>query len=382
MTEPVSEGGTDRGPWVQALGRHLHGWEVRLYRSRAGLEPEDAVAWAEADIGPYQAAAAIAEGRRVEDVLGERAERDRLWLGSGLSADEQAQWRAALFRDPDTAEPWRCAGFSPSAAGEWRSAGFDPTEALAWAQPSDVAGFSPWHARAWRDHGFSVDEADRWRVVTEEAEEAADALAQGMSPEELAVVKEDELLDADEVTEDWPSDEPIVWGRPWSGNIAVGQLSDIELLVALERETRVVEGCRTWEELFERLGVSWVEQEFGYLLDELWCCADADGPAGADRPIGWIPDDPHFDAGDWVTERPRVTDPEWLSLPEAMSDLAHGTGSPVSGDFIWWLEEDLPELARIAKRLGVPFIERQDLFDLIEQPWRPDEDDAPSAGSG
>lgn len=106
----------------------MTGAEVRIFGSHAGIAPEDAVAWIEADVGPYDAKRAIDDGKLVADVLADRAlqkELERaLWSSTEISDGATKEWEAIGFNE-DQALLARSLSLTPDDLQIWVAADFD-----------------------------------------------------------------------------------------------------------------------------------------------------------------------------------------------------------------------------------------------------------------
>ena len=100
------------------------------------------------------------------------------WANGAAPDDTDGAWAAAGF-GPEEAQAWHHAGFGPGGAAAFCASGIElPPLAAAWVG----AGFGPEEAQAWHHAGFEPAGAVAWAGIGFDAEEAAEALAQGKSP--------------------------------------------------------------------------------------------------------------------------------------------------------------------------------------------------------
>ncbi len=388
------------GPWLPAQRRRLTAAEMRLYRRKAHLEPEAAAEWADAFLGPYETGRAVAAGKSVSEALEARARSTKhsglnwpgfsklaaahwSWLGVdeaqatdwaalGLSPNQAGSWISAGFKTASAAGEWLAVGFDPVASAAWRCEGFLPAQVHEWA-PSrgtatggrssgmedqsrvlDPIGFTPAQASEWRAGGFSGTEAKAWGATGLGPDQSAAAKQAGQKPDEVIA----QLVESS-------GDRVVVWGLWYDDQVQVGLLEDIEWLALSGEHLEAILGCIEWSDLVDRLGASEVEDEFEELLNEAWDAEHEeagleDWPA---RPKGWVPRGPMPEMGlDWLSDRPRIDDPDNLNLPESIMDLGRYSASPVSGDFVSWDMGSLHEIARLTIGEGFAFVRRQDLI--------------------
>lgn len=349
MTDDPEAGARFLGPELPSLWRRLSEQEARDYARVAGLSPEQSVGWADALIGPYETARAIEAGQTLEVAIAARQARRQ------ATEPARAEVRKLDRSGVAAVEAWVAQGFSTDDRERWLWRGpvasieVGTDDHLVLEVGAHILKVTPQEAAGWRDVGFDAESAAPWLLTGLGPPEAAEQASRNATP--ASFVSSLAQTDPDRI---------ITWGD--SGDqVQLGLLTDFQLGAKLADELRTMLSCSTWRELVDAVGRDAVEAEFDTWLDDLW----GDLGTGGDRPPDWIPKE-DLDLGrmDWITEQSRISDPSWLNLPASVVDLATGAGSPVSGDFVWWTKEAVPDACRAARLEGYAFVRCQHLVEI------------------
>ena len=149
------------------------------------------------------------------------------------------------------------------------------------------------------------------------------------------------------------------------GVLQVASLSAAESFADSCERLETIISCNTWNEVRQILGPENFEEEFGNYLDGCWSYENPDEET--ERPESWLPswDPREYTSADWLSETPRIDDPRYCGVPEAILDVASSHGWGLSGDAVNWgntTTDRLDEIRKVVAANGWKLTERQDLF--------------------
>lgn len=337
------------GPELPTLWRRLTASEARDYLRLTGLTADDAALWADASIGPYETARNLNAGRSLADAIADRdARRAQRAEASPLVPSPTVEFTA------DTATDRASADLNPESALAWRAVDrkipIDTAsdDGLVLEVGAHVLVAEAPDMAKWREADFDPEAAAAWAAAGVDPDRAANLRRQDCDP--AAYVRD--------LAESQP-DQIIVWGT-WLDECQLATLPDARLAASIAQQTATMLACTSWAELVCAVGRDAVEEEFGSSLNDAW----GDLGSGGARPKDWVPSGPlDLAASDWLTDQPRLTDPDFLEIPGAMLDLATASASRVSGTFVSWSRDVLPAASRIARLEGCAFVRAQPLID-------------------
>ena len=421
--------GTQEGPWLPTLERHLTAPEIRIYLLRAGLSESDAARWCDAGVGPYEAGRAISDGltleqarTRIAEAEEERRRREesetwselgsltskawrragftslpeildwiecnigpseaRSWVNAGItSIDEAAPWIeaglqpweiegliAVSFVDPVNVARLKSIGLDATQLSEWLSRGFTVDDVMEWARP----GNGPSISRLTVVRAFTVDEAIEWMDSGFDASSAAWWAATGLSPSGAATARTAGRT-VHEVIEGLPESQVLVWGD----RRAAFQVAPLDFARFVRRHQAFVEkvvDAESWSELYGELVPEFVG-DFELLVRDEWerrCTNGLLVPEvnSENPPPGWFPDGIPGDP-EWQREQPRIDDPSYLDELGDILLLGDISVHMLLGDFVTWTFDAVLEAARITRRTGYAFIRDDALIQGYNGPGLP-----------
>ena len=410
LTAPIP---VDTGPYLTVKKRYMTGAEVRIFGSHTGITSEEAVAWIEADIGPYDAKRAIDAGKSVSNVLVDRARQKELerslwsstdisnagvreWEEIGLNED-QALLARSLALTPDDLRPWVMADFDnigevekwigisfrPARAFEWMIQKFGSEDAQEWAKGFVLGefrgtvdtelfdddedddeirrvaisvSFSAEEAFEWRSKGFSADEAREWFSLACYPTKAKENVSAGVS---VAIYRAS-------LCENQP-DSVLIWGNRY-GRVSMALRSGISSFLSRLRFNDVIHSCDTWELLIERLGAETVKWKFESYVNRAW---EESGVSLTDKADDWLPSGQLPNLTEYFGDQQIIEsfgynddiDGYDQQIPFAITEIATSESAGFQGELIYWEFSSMDEVARLANQHGLALVRDDALVD-------------------
>ena len=396
----------DTGPYLTVKKRYMTGAEVRIFDSHTGVTSEEAVAWIEADIGPYDAKRAIDAGKSVSDVLVDRAQQKELerslwsstdisnagireWEAIGfdedeallarslsLTPDDLQMWVVAEFEDVREMKNWIDISFRPAQAIEWMHQGFGSRDAQEWARgfiSGEIRGtvdtelfdddeddeearrvavavsFAAEEASGWKSKGFSADEAREWFSLACHPTKAKENVTVGLS-----VARYHESLC------EMQPESVLIWGTR-HGRVSMALRSAISSFLSRLRFNDVIHSCDTWELLIERVGADTVTWEFVSYVNQAW---EELSVSLADKPDGWLPSGRLPNLSEYFSDQQVLESFGYIddidgydqNIPVDIVEIATAESAGFRGELIYWEYSSMDEVARLANQNGLALV--------------------------
>ena len=392
----------DVGPYLEVKKRYMTGAEVRIFGSHAGIAPEAAVAWIEADVGPYDAKRAIDDGKSVSDVLAGRARQKELervrWSSSEISDAAMKEWEEIGFNEekallarslsltPSELAPWAERDlndvseisqwidleFDASVAVHWIRQGFNVNDACEWSSgfisselwgAADISllypdvdddfyvarSFAVDEAVEWKSQGFSADEAREWFSLACDPTKAKEKVTAGLS----VVTYRESLCDNQ-------PDSVLIWGNRY-GRVSMALRSAISSFLSRLRFNDVIHSCDTWELLIERVGADTVTWEFESYVNQAW---EELSVSLADKPDGWLPSGRLPNLSEYFSDQQVLESFGYIddidgydqNIPVDIVEIATAESAGFRGELIYWEYSSMDEVARLANQNGLALV--------------------------
>ena len=391
----------DVGPYLEVKKRYMTGAEVRIFGSHAGLAPEAAVSWIEADVGPYDAKRAIDAGQSVSDVLADRRQRelDRArWSSSEISDAAMKEWEEIGFNEekallarslsltPSELAPWAERDlndvseisqwidleFDASVAVHWIRQGFNVNDACEWSSgfisselwgAADISllypdvdddfyvarSFAVDEAVEWKSQGFDSNEAKEWFRLACDPTKAKEKVTAGLS----VVTYRESLCDNQ-------PDSVLIWGNRY-GRVSMALRSAISSFLSRLRFNDVIHSCDTWELLIERVGADTVTWEFESYVNQAW---EELSVSLADKPDGWLPSGRLPNLSEYFSDQQVLESFGYIddidgydqNIPVDIVEIATAESAGFRGELIYWEYSSMDEVARLANQNGLALV--------------------------
>jgi hypothetical protein len=392
----------DAGPYLPMKKRYMTGSEVRIFGSHAGLAPEAAVAWIEADVGPYDAKRAIDAGQSVSDVLVDRARQKELdrsrWSSSEISDAAMKEWEEIGFNEekallarslsltPSELAPWTerelndvfeisqwiDLEFDASVAVHWIRQGFNVNDACEWSSgfiTSELWGagdisllypdvdedfyvarsFAVDEAVEWKSQGFAADEAKEWFSLACDPTKAKEKVKAGLS----VVTYRESLCDNQ-------PDSVLIWGNRY-GRVSMALRSAISSFLSRLRFNDVIHSCDTWELLIERVSADTVMWEFESYVNRAW---EKLGVSLTEKPDGWLPSGRLPNFSEYFSDQQVLESFGYIddidgydqNIPVKIVEIATAESAGFRGELIYWEYSSMDEVARLANQNGLALV--------------------------
>ena len=392
----------DVGPYLEVKKRYMTGAEVRIFGSHAGLAPEAAVSWIEADVGPYDAKRAIDAGQSVSDVLADRARQRELdrarWSSSEISDAAMKEWEEIGFNEekallarslsltPSELAPWAERDlndvseisqwidleFDASVAVHWIRQGFNVNDACEWSSgfisselwgAADISllypdvdddfyvarSFAVDEAVEWKSQGFDSNEAKEWFRLACDPTKAKEKVTAGLS----VVTYRESLCDNQ-------PDSVLIWGNRY-GRVSMALRSAISSFLSRLRFNDVIHSCDTWELLIERVGADTVTWEFESYVNQAW---EELSVSLADKPDGWLPSGRLPNLSEYFSDQQVLESFGYIddidgydqNIPVDIVEIATAESAGFRGELIYWEYSSMDEVARLANQNGLALV--------------------------